>query len=353
MLGLDYRVARATWTVLVILLLADLVYLVRQTLILFIVAIMFAYLLWPLVDFLNRYLPGRSRTPALAIVYLLLVAVMVVAGVEIGSRVASEANSLAARVPDLVSRVEQATRPSVAGVAGSGDGLKAKALAAVRSAIVEHSRELFSVLPSAGLRALSYAGNLVFLILVPILSFFFLKDGFALQATIPGWVGDPAWQQTLRDITSDLNLLFAKYMRSLVLLALGVFVVFSVFFSLTRVPYAILLAAIAFPLEFVPVVGPAAAAAIILLVAGFSGYHHMLWLLAFLGLYRLFQDYVLSPRLMSEGMEMHPLLIIFGVLAGAHIGGIAGTVLAVPVLAALRVVYRRIDRPRAVVTAQS
>ena len=95
MMGLDYRVARATWTVLLVLLLALTVYLVRQTLLLFVVAIMFAYLLWPVVDFLGRHLPGRSRAPALAIVYLLLVAVLVTLGIKIGSRVASEGVALA------------------------------------------------------------------------------------------------------------------------------------------------------------------------------------------------------------------------------------------------------------------
>jgi predicted PurR-regulated permease PerM len=79
-------------------------------------------------------------------------------------------------------------------------------------------------------------------------------------------------------------------------------------------------------------------------VAGFSGYPHLLWVIIFLGVYRLFQDYVLSPRLMSAGMELHPLLIMFGVFAGGEIGGIPGTFLSVPVLAMARILYRRLER---------
>jgi predicted PurR-regulated permease PerM len=55
----------------------------------------------------------------------------------------------------------------------------------------------------------------------------------------------------------------------------------------------------------------------------------------------LFQDYVLSPHLMSKGVELHPLMIILGVLAGGEIGGVAGIFLSVPALALIRLLYHR------------
>ena len=93
-------------------------------------------------------------------------------------------------------------------------------------------------------------------------------------------------------------------------------------------------------------VGPLTAAVIVLAVSGFSGYPHIVWILVFLGVYRLFQDYVLSPRLMSQGMELHPLLVMFGVFAGGELGGVAGTFLSVPVLALIRILYKRLQRTR-------
>jgi predicted PurR-regulated permease PerM len=119
-------------------------------------------------------------------------------------------------------------------------------------------------------------------------------------------------------------------------------VTYGIFFSLLGIPYGILLAAITFPLEFVPLVGPLTGAAIILLVAGLSGSHHLLMLLAFLVGFRFFQDYVVSPHFLSSGMKLHPLLIIFGVLAGGSLAGVAGSFLSVPVLATLRIVYRQL-----------
>jgi predicted PurR-regulated permease PerM len=81
-------------------------------------------------------------------------------------------------------------------------------------------------------------------------------------------------------------------------------------------------------------------------VAGLGGFHHMLWIIAFLAAFRIFQDYILSPRVLSEGMELHPLLVIFGVLAGGSIAGVAGSFISVPVLATLRIIFRQLQKTR-------
>ena len=181
---------------------------------------------------------------------------------------------------------------------------------------------------------------------MPILSFFFLKDGRALQQYLVSRVEDMWDRAALREIASDLNVLLAQYMRALVLLGLTASVTYGAFFAIMKVPYAALLAALAFPLEFIPMLGPVLSTTIILLVVGFSGGHHLLAIIVFLAIYRVFQDYVLSPHLMSAGMELHPLLVIFGVFAGEQIGGVGGAFLSVPVMAILRLLYQRLERAR-------
>jgi predicted PurR-regulated permease PerM len=107
------------------------------------------------------------------------------------------------------------------------------------------------------------------------------------------------------------------------------------------VPYALVLGTIGGVLEFVPVVGPLAAALIIVSVALLMSYPHWLILIIFLGIWRLVQDYVSSPRIMGESMELHPLAAIFGVMAGGEVAGILGIYLSIPVMASLRIVFRR------------
>jgi hypothetical protein len=76
-------------------------------------------------------------------------------------------------------------------------------------------------------------------------------------------------------------------------------------------------------------------------VALLMTYKHWIILLVFLGLWRLLQDYVTSPRIMGKSMELHPLAAIFGVMAGGEIAGILGIFLSIPVMASLRIVFRR------------
>jgi predicted PurR-regulated permease PerM len=341
MIGIDARAARYTWTAVLILLLIWTVYVIRETLFVFAVSLLFAYLLWPLVEQLNRRLPGRSRTPALVIVYAALVALLVLGGFAIGSRIVVEANALVAKLPDLLANLQKPILPvSIPGI-GS---LKANAISDLRAQLAQHSGDIFSLLSGASLKALSAATNLVFFFLVPILSFFFVKDADEMRASLLAILSAGSHSDLVKGIAADLHLLLAQYMRALLLLAAVAFAAYAVFLSIIGVPYALLLAAIAFPLEFIPVVGPLTAVVIILAVAGFSGVHHWLWIAVYAGLFRLFQDYFLAPRLMSAGTELHPLLVIFGVLAGGEIAGVAGSLLSVPILATLRIVYQRLRK---------
>ena len=146
------------------------------------------------------------------------------------------------------------------------------------------------------------------------------------------------------NIFSDIHLLLAQYIRALVLLSLATFIFYSIFLGIARVPYPVLLAGAAALLEFIPAVGPLAAALIIVLVAAVTGYAHILVLILFLGLYRLFQDYVLNPYLMSTGVELHPLLVLFGVLAGNELLGVPGMFFSVPAMAVLRLIVIRLRR---------
>jgi predicted PurR-regulated permease PerM len=108
-----------------------------------------------------------------------------------------------------------------------------------------------------------------------------------------------------------------------------------------RVLYALVLGTVGGLLEFIPVVGPLVAGLVIVTVALLLSYPHWLILVVFFGIWRLLQDYVASPRIMGESMELHPLAAIFGVMAGGEVAGILGIYLSIPVMASLRIVLRR------------
>lgn len=343
MLGIESRTARHTFTAAVVLGLLYLVFLIRGVLFVLTVSLLLAYLLYPMVDLVNRHLPSRSRTPALAIVYLILIGIVAALGITIGSQAATEAKSLSEQAPALIERMKQAPSPN----APEGlQSLKETVLGALQGYVYGHYKEFANVLPSLTLEVLKASTNLLYVIIIPIMSFFILKDGRQLRDEFLDLL-QPGERRVFADeILQDIHLLLLQYMRALFSLCSITLVTFAVALTLMGVPDSILLACVAFPLEFIPLVGPLIATVTILSVTILTGYPHVLWVVIFLGVYRLIQDYIVSPRLMSSGVELHPLLVIFGVLAGGEIGGVEGTFLSVPVLALLRVVYRRIRMTR-------
>jgi predicted PurR-regulated permease PerM len=336
MLGLDARAARYTWTATSVVLLLMLVYLIRKTLFFFVVALLFGYLLSPLVNLLDRVLPAsRTRTPALALAYFIFLGVLVGGGILIGSRVVDEANALRKQFPVLLEHWQQ---PSSA-VPPSVNSFKAEAIERIREWISSRAGDILSSLPSAGAKFLSVAGDLVYVVIVPILGFFFLKDGREMREYFLSLFTDGPRRAMLDDLLADVHLLLAHYIRAIFLLSVATLISYSITLSLMGLTYGILLGAVAGVLEFIPMIGPFAGAVIILVVGGFSGVS-IIGLLIFLGVYRVFQDYVLSPYVMGSGVELHPLAVLFGVFAGAEIAGVPGAFLSVPVLALLRVLYR-------------
>ncbi len=345
MLGIDYKAARCTWTAALVLLLLGMVYLIREVLIVFVIALLFAYLLYPLMDLIDRHLTSKTRTPALAITFVLAIGILAGLGVFVGSVVAEQAANLTAQAPAFLDRIRQSPTPGPEAVTS----LKDQVVGLIEGQLRQHYNDVAMVVPRVAIKVLSASGNLIYLILIPILSFLILRDGKTILSTFlevlePGQEAD---NSTARDTLADVHELLLVYMRALLFLCCATLISFSIVLSSMGLPYPILLAAIAFALEFIPLVGPLTAALIIIAVSILSGYPHILWVVIFLVVYRLIQDYGLSPLLMSKGVELHPLMIIFGVLAGGEIGGVAGVFLSIPALALIRLFYHRVRKVRA------
>jgi predicted PurR-regulated permease PerM len=267
------------------------------------------------------------------------VGVLVSIAIPIGSRIIEQAAGLASKLPAAIQEDPLSRLPLPAWLEAGRPRLNQ----AIRDRMEELDKDVLPMLSSAGGQIVSGIGNVLSVILIPILSFFFLKDGPAMRrAIVESFIGRS--RVMVDGILTDLHLLLAQYIRALVLLATATFLSQLAFLSGMGVPYPLLLAGIAATLEVIPVAGPAIAAVVILLVAAFSGYPHLWWIVIFLVIYRVFQDYVLSPYLMSEGVEVPPLLVLFGAVAGEQLAGIPGMFFSVPVIAALRVVLKRVRK---------
>ena len=307
------------------------------------VSTLFAYVIAPLVHVVQRpiVIAGRSRRlsggPAIALVYVLL-AVGASAGLAVLLPSATE------QVNDIVERAPAYTQSIVAWERGWSryyarlrippelrKSIDDSALAAGQGALVAARGSLLALVG-----ALTYVP---WLVLIPILAFLLLKDAGSLSSFVIKAMprGKRARGQRLFE---DLNATMAAYVRAQLVACMLVGGLCGVGLAVLGVPYPVLLGILAGVLEFIPLVGPL----VVAIMAGVVGALHApilaLWAVAYLGVLRLVEDYVIYPRLIRHSMDLQPLAVILAVLAGAELDGVAGMFLAVPVVAMASVVFR-------------
>jgi predicted PurR-regulated permease PerM len=332
----DSRTARVLVTVLLFALALGFLYVARATLIAFLFAIFFAYLMSPLVNRLESLL--RGRVLAIAVIYALLLVLVVVFFVEVGPKVTREGARLGQSLPNVLTQLKSG---QLAQQLGEQHGWNQRYTLMAQSFLVTHSDEIARLAQRAGFRVADVAKQAWLFFVVPLLSIFFLKDGRSFSDFLLSTIQSRPQREFLENVLNDLNQMLAHFIRAQLTLAALTLVMYSAVLGIMGVEYWLVLGTLGGVLEFIPVVGPLAAALVIVSVALLMSYKHWLILIVFLGIWRLIQDYVSSPRIMGESMELHPLAAIFGVMAGGEVAGILGIYLSIPVMASLRIVFRR------------
>lgn len=333
----DGATARILTTILLFAVVLSFFWAARETFTLFLFAILFAYFLAPVVGKLEKPLRGRGR--AILAVYAVLIGLLVGVGFIAGPSLGNESRDLTTTLPSLLDRLASG---ELIRQFGEAHHLRPAVINQIQGWLMSHRAEILTYGRTIGSKLADPAKHLWWLILIPILSLFFLKQGHQIAEGAVELGRSPVERSMIAGLLDEVNAMLGGYIRAQVILASLTLVCYTIVLSLMRVPYAFILGPIAGFLEFIPVVGPAVGAASIVLIAVLAGYPHALWLVLFLGCWRLVQDYVSAPRIMGKSVEINPLLQIFAVLAGGEIGGVVGALISVPVVATIRIFARRI-----------
>jgi predicted PurR-regulated permease PerM len=139
-------------------------------------------------------------------------------------------------------------------------------------------------------------------------------------------------------VAEELNTMLRKYIRAKVILGACSLVFYAAAMLSLGFPNAISLGFLGAVLEFVPIAGWTSTAAIILSV-GFLTHCHWIWMALLLAIWRVTMDYFISPRIVGKNLEIHPLAVLFAVMAGGEIGGIVGIYLSIPLVVVVRVIW--------------
>jgi predicted PurR-regulated permease PerM len=330
------RTASVLFTIVVFTMLLALIYQARRPLTAFIFAILFAYLLDPLVGRFQTFLLG-SRGLAIAATYLLLGVGIAAFGITAGPRILGEAERLGRELPALMKNVKSG---QIAQQFGSQRGWDYQTQLQVQRLLIDNRDVVIHYAQTVANRAAGLAGSVMWLLLIPVLAAFLLKDNAHFADGFLRLIKGNQQRGFLRLVLNDLDAMMARFILAQMLYAALGFVAYTSFLLLAQFPYAFALGAIAGLLEFIPFVGPLVTFVLILGMAILTGYTHWLVVLVFLILWRGIQDYVTSPYLMGRGLKLHPLAVICGVLVGGEIAGVVGLFLSVPVMAGLRIIWK-------------
>ncbi len=300
-----------------------------------------AYLGDPLADRLERI--GMGRTLAVSVVFIVLVLVTVGALLLLIPLISRQVDNLVQSLPHYVDWVRNIALPWLEAKlrldpsAFDTDRLMAD--------IKDHIGSIGSVASSVlGKLTRSSIGVVMWmtnLVLIPVVAFYLLRDWDRLVA----WIDDMlprSIEPTIAHLAHESDLVLGAFVRGqlLVMLALGIF--YGACLTFVGLSVGPLIGMVAGLLSFVPYLGfiVGFGSAIIAALVQYGDWSHLLMVVGVFTIGQLLEGYVLVPRLVGEKIGLHPVAVIFAVLAGGYLFGFLGVLLALPAASVILVVLR-------------
>ena len=337
-------VANNRWLVLCLVFLA-LMYFLMPVLTPFLVAAVLAYMCDPLVDRLSvwgykQYQVGR--TPATALVMLAILGIITLLLLIIIPVLQNQSQLIVERLPDLIAKLRTTAEPWLQknfGISLAIDGTQ------IQEIITKNWKTaggiLGDVLQSAGTNSLALIGVIANILLLPVVLFYLLRDWDEMVAGIGNLIPRHVIGKAT-EIAQEVDQMLAEFLRG----QFTVMLIMSVFYALglwvIGLNSALPIGIIAGLLGFVPYLGPAIGLGLALLVGAlqFSSFGQLVPVLLVFGIGQLIESNVITPKLVGDRIGLHPVVVIFALLAGGQLFGFAGVLLALPVGAAIAVGIR-------------
>jgi len=272
----------------------------------------------PLVARLARWMPRRA---AVVIVFFgTLLSILGLAALLVW-QLATEGDRLASQLAGVVNALE-GKNPVVIGTYG------------LPANVQESLRQMFAPLAAGAAErtagvAIALASSLVDLVLVLVVTFYFLLDERRLRVALFRTF-EPQRRPAVRRVFQEVSRVFGAYVRAQLLLALSIGLLVGIALLLLGVPYALFLAMFAALAELIPMVGPIAGAIPALLVSATMPFPAIVWVaIAFVVIQQL-ESNVLMPRLSGHAVGLHPVGPILALALGFELWGVIGALFAVP-----------------------
>jgi predicted PurR-regulated permease PerM len=301
------------------------------------IALVVVYLLNPVVTALERR--GMPRVAGAAIVYLLFLAVVALAVSFLMPVVTRQVVAVADDFPQYT-RDAQAQIERLGRRFGQDWQIDLEA-GRVQQWLSQSSNQQAVTRYVTGLRTFtsSLLHGLVLFILGPIMAFYLLVDLPRLRrgalAMIP-----PLRRDELRDLFDRMGRAVGGFFRGQLLVALFVGIASSLALYLIHLPFWLLVGIVAGVFNLVPLVGPFIGGGLAVVIALLSGRPlTALWAAIALTVVQQIDNHLISPNVMSRTVQLHPVVVMLGLLLGATFGGLFGMLVVVPLIAVVKIVF--------------
>ena len=312
-------------------------------------AAIIAYILNPIIIFLDKNLKIKRGT-VLIVVYLLLAAGVIWAiaalGVAAFQQVTTFINSVPNLIADMITFVEELTTRTDPFVLGGFEINPAiipwetisNQLLGLVEPVLGQGGQIIRQLASTTVR---WMGILFFVFMI---SIYIANEIPKLGSYVSRIAQQPGYQHDAERLMREFARIWSAYLRGQVILGLVIFLVVWLGLTILGVQNALALGLLAGLLEFIPTIGPIVSAVVSITVAffqpanylGLEGWEYALFVLGFMFLVQQLENSILVPRIMGQALDLHALVVIVGVYMGGSLAGILGAVLAAPVIASLK-----------------
>lgn len=309
-----------------------------------VLSVFFAYLIDPIVKLIRKPFKARSidrfmpRSLAIVIAYVIVFTAVGYAISNVAPRVIDQGKEFGTNLPTYGRAIQQRANE----LNQRFDRLRIPDEVQVK--INEKATALGEdITLGIGSLLLSSATFIPWLLLIPILAFFFLKDVNLFRLAVLRAFPAGRWRFRAESVLQDVNSTLAAYTRAQLISCFLIGTICTIGFYLLGLKYALLLGILAGIFEFVPLLGPVTIGLVVILTAAASDDPwKALYVAIFLIILRIVHDYVTYPRIVRGGIHLHPLAIILSVLAGEQVAGIPGVFISIPIVAIVTVFYRHI-----------
>ncbi|MCX7639316.1 MAG: AI-2E family transporter [Pyrinomonadaceae bacterium] len=315
---------------------------------LLILSVFFAYLLNPLVSYVRLPFKNRNiekfmpRTLAILIVYLFVFSTLGILISWFAPRVAEQARKLASNIPFYAETIRQEI--SQINQRYESYRIPEEIQVEINKKVNELGMELAQSITSfIGDTAISVVTYLPWLVIIPIFSFFFLKDANSFRIWVLRSFPQGLWRDRVEAFLEDVNQTLSAYVRAQLVSCIFIGFLCTTGFYFLGLNYSLLLGILAGIFEFVPLIGPLVIGLTATVVAGITdSFQTATYTAIFLIALRIFHDYVTYPKIVRGGIHLPPVIIILSILVGEKLAGVAGVFLAIPITALLIVLYKHI-----------